>query len=134
MKLQHALSMQGIFVLVFLVIEYFLGMFTNLFISFPNNTYGGKAWVFAWRQIPLALHIIVGFSLLVGAIVLVVRAIRQKNKNWILASVIGFIAILSAALAGALFISLQRSIYSFIMAISFVVALFAYGWGVYKER
>lgn len=125
----HALGMIGI-----LIVQYLLGMTTNLFVQFPENAHEGQLWVFAWHQIPLSLHIIVGFALLFGTISLIISATKQKNRSWIIASTIAGIAIFSAIGAGATFIPTQTDAYSFVMAISFIISLLAYFWGLYKNK
>lgn len=124
----HAIGM-----VILLTIQYILGMYTNLFVSFPDRANEGELWEFAWHQMSLASHIIVGIALLLGAIVLLVRSLREHNTNWIISSTIAMIAILTAGGGGALFISKQSDGYSFLMAASFLVALLAYFWGMYKD-
>lgn len=134
MKKMNSLSKQGLYIIGLLVVQYLLGMYTNMFVAFPENKHEGQLWQFAWHQPSLVLHILVGFSLLFGAISLVVRSIKQKNKSWIYASSIGTIAILSGISVGALFIPTQIDIYSFLMAISFIIAFIALGWGIYASK
>lgn len=125
----HAIGM-----IIVLTIEYLLGMFTNLFVAFPQGEKQGQLWLFAWRQVPLALHIIVGFLLFLGTIVLLVRAILRKDKRWIYASSISTISVFAAIVGGSIFIPTQSAIYSFIMAVTFLIALFSYFWGLYSSR
>lgn len=130
----HPLQIQGLITIVFLVIQYLLGMFTNLFVIFPDNEKGGELWLFAWHQLPLALQIIIGISLLISSIVLIIRSIRHQNHNWLIASSVGSLAILAAILGGSTFIPTQTDAYSYLMAVSFIIAILAFGWGVYKDK
>lgn len=130
MKEKNSLKIHGVVMIIILVIQYLLGMATNLFVKFPEKVSVGQFWEFAWKQVPLALHILIGFALLIGSIVLVVRAFMKKDKRWIVASIIGAIAIFVAGFAGASFIPSQKDWYSYIMAISFIVALLSYFWGI----
>jgi hypothetical protein len=107
-------------------------MITNLFVQFPQNKSNGQLWEFAWSQIPLALHIIIGILLLICAIFIIIKSIQQKNRAFIIISSFGGIAILLAGMFGAIFITTQLSIYSFIMSLSFLIALISYGWGFYS--
>ncbi len=109
-------------------------MFTNLFVQFPEGEHKGQLWEFAWRQLPLALHIIVGLALLFGTIALIVRAVKLKNRLWTIASSIAALAILAAGIGGAAFIPSQTDAYSFMMAIGFMIALLAFGWGLYTSK
>src|SRR5581483_4658322 len=122
---KHARGIMGA-----LIVEYLLGMFSNLFIAFPEGAHEKQLWEFAWRQWPIALHIIIGILLLLGTITLFIRSIILKNRAWIIASAIGGISVLAAVGAGASFIPKQTDLYSFIMAVSFIVALLAYFWGI----
>src|SRR5258708_38187679 len=126
---QDVLRKQDIGMIAALCIQYLLGMTTNLFVKFPDTKNVGKLWEFSWKQIPLALHIILGFLLLIGSSAFIVRSIRSKDKKWIVISTIGFSAILIAGLSGATFIRNQTDIYSYIMAITFILAFLAYAWG-----
>jgi hypothetical protein len=122
----------NVFLILFLlVIQYLLGMLTNLFVQFPQNQNAGQLWEFAWKQISLASHIVVGISLLVVAVVLVIRAIVKKNKNWIIASTIGLVSIFVAGYAGASFVTNQSAVYSFAMSFGFIAALLSYISGAY---
>lgn len=132
-KLQ-SLNTQGIGMILGLFIQYLLGIATNLFVQFPQNGTDKTMWEFAWRQLPLALHIIIGILLFIGAIVLVIRCVKAKNHQWIIVSSVGMVAILFAGVSGAIFIPHQTAMYSFSMAVSFIVALLAYFWGLYKGR
>lgn len=132
-KEKRTLKMQGLGMIAVLLIQYVLGIFSNLFIQFPQGEKDGQLWEFAWRQLPLALHIIVGILLLIGSIVFIIRSILLKDTTWIIVSTISCIAILLAGVSGAIFIPSQSNIYSLSMAIFFIVALFSYFWGVYQS-
>lgn len=134
MPLKKTLKPFGILMLLLLTLQYLLGMIANLYIEFPEEKNRGKLWEFAWKQLPLAVHISIGYLLLLGAIVLIILSIRQKNKSWIIASSVGAIAILIAGATGAIFITAQKEIYSYIMAVSFIAAFVAYGWGLYATK
>lgn len=134
MKDINPLKVQGIFLIIFLIIQYTLGMITNLFVTFPTHKTNGQLYAFAWTQIPLALHIIVGIFLLLSALSLIFRSISQKDRSWIFASLIGGLAILSAGINGAIFVSTQMAIYSLLMAFSFIIAFISYGWGIYSSK
>ncbi len=125
----HAIGM-----IILLVIQYLLGMATSLFVVFPDTGHEGQLWAFAWKQIPLASHIIVGFLLLFGTIALLVRAIRLKIQSWILPATIGLIAVIGSIFFGSVFISSQKDMYSFIMATGFIIALLSYFWGLYATK
>ncbi len=75
----HAIPMIGL-----LVIQFALGMVTNLFVQFPDTNKPDQLWGFARSQIP--------------------------------------------------FVSSQVDAYSLIMALAFIVAFLAFGWGLYAAK
>src|SRR5438270_2365588 len=92
------LKRQGIGMTIALAIEYLLGMTANLFVAFPDSKNERTMWSFAFQNIPVALHIIIGILLVGGGIMLLIRSIQKKNKLWISVSSIGFVTLLIAGL------------------------------------
>ena len=131
---ERSLRIQGVFLSVALVIQYALGMYVNLFVSFPENANEGQLWEFAWSQTPLAAHIILAILILLGAIVALVRALLHKNRTWIIANSIGLVAVLAAGASGAIFIPSQTDLYSYSMSLAFLIAILAYAWGLFNSR
>lgn len=82
----------------------------------------------------MAIHIILGFGLLIFALVIVLAAIKKKIKAWILPAWCGLISILLAAASGALFVDQQKDIYSFFMSVFFITAVVSYVWGIVKTK
>ena len=130
----NPLKRQGIGIIIGLTVQYLLGMATNLFVQFPETANEQQLWEFAKKQLLLVAHIIIGFLLLIGGVVLLVRAVKHHDRNWIIAGSVGLIAIIAAILAGASFIPSQKDPFSYLMATSFMVALLAYGWGVVRSK
>jgi hypothetical protein len=130
----NRLRKQGIGMLVALTVEYLLGIAVNLYITFPNTKNQMLLWQFASKQVPLAMHMLVGILMVVGSLVLVILSLKLKDRSWVVCSVIGFIAIVLAALTGSQFIPTQENGYSFAMAACFIIAFLAYAVGVYKTK
>ena len=128
------LQKQGVGMMSMLTVQYLLGVTTTLFVKFPENEHGGRLWRFAWTQLPLVLHIIIGLLLLSGSLVLLIRTIYSKDKTWIIAASVAFGAIIVAVIGGVFFIPTQTDAYSFIMASSFIIALLAYFFGIYVSK
>ncbi|HEV3245378.1 MAG TPA: hypothetical protein VG102_03395 [Candidatus Paceibacterota bacterium] len=128
----RSLRINGVFLVAALVLEYLLGMYVNLFVSFPENAVDGQLWGFAWSQAPLAAHIILAILILLGAIVLLVRSILRKDKRWGIASSIGLAAVLLAGLSGAAFIPTQTDLYSYSMSLMFLLAVLSYSWAIFS--
>src|SRR5258708_130926 len=120
--------------IVLLTLQYLLGMATIIFVKFPENKEAGQLWGFAWSQLPLAAHIIVGLLLFFGSLALLVKAIKAHNRNWIVSSALGFTFILIAGLAGTTFISSQKDLYSFLMSLAFIASYLSYFWGIYTSK
>lgn len=130
------LKIQSYFILGFLVLQFLFGMFANLFVQFPNTRNEGVLWKFAGQQVSVAAHMFIALLLLIGGIVLLIRVIRKKDKQWIIAASVGLFALIIATFAGVQFIPTQQNVYSYIMAIAFLIAFVSYGWGLYlyKEK
>lgn len=128
------LRINGMFLLGALVVQYALGMYVNLYTSFPSSATEGQLWEFAWSEWPLASHIVLAILLLLGAIVLCVRAILSKDRKWTIGSSIGLLGILAAGLSGAIFIPSQMDAYSYSMSLAFLVAFAAYAWALFSTR
>ena len=120
--------------IIALILQYLLGIASNLFTQFPDTKDAGRLWLYAWSQTSLALHIILGLLLLFGSIILIIRALIKRDFIWIIASVVGFLAIIGSVIAGAIFITSQSNVYSFAMSVGFIVALLSYFLGVYKSK
>jgi hypothetical protein len=131
----RGLRIQSVFLLIALVVQYALGMYVNLFISFPDTTANeGQLWEFAWAQPALATHIVLAMLILLGAIVQCIRASRSHNGTWIWSSLIGLLAVLAAGASGASFIPSQTDLYSYSMSIAFLIALVAYAWALFSVQ
>jgi hypothetical protein len=128
------LRIHAFFLIGFLVGEYLLGMLTNLFVMLPEAQTGSQQWEFARTQPLVMAHIILGLLLLIGSIILYIRAIRAKSQTWKIASGIGLGSILLAIVAGSEFITSQQDYYSLVMSLLFIVAVAAYGWGIYITK
>ena len=117
-----------------LIVQFLLGMISNLFVAFPEEGGENQMWEFARTQLPVVLHILIGFGLLFGSISLLIHANKAKDVAWLLPARVGFAGILVAFLAGARFIPTQGDSYSLLMAIAFIVALVAYGAGLARSK
>jgi hypothetical protein len=130
----HLLRIHGMTLILGLIVQYILGMFTNLFVTFPDTTIEGKLWEYAWTQASEATHIILGLLLFIGTLVLLIRARIYKNRTWTIAASTGLAGILLAIFGGVRFIPTQNDPYSLMMSIAFIVALLALVWGFYFSK
>ena len=129
-KAQTGLRTHAIFTIGALVLQFVLGMITNLYVAFPDNTQPGELWDYARSQLPTLAHIVIGTLLLVSAVVFVIRAARESNRHWLASAVTGMIAIIVAFLGGVMFTTFQADAYSLVMALGFIAAFVAYVWGL----
>lgn len=120
--------------LIMLAAQYALGIYTNLFVQFPDTKNEEALWKFAWTQIPLAGHIILGFGLLTGSIVFLVAVLRQRARKLKPAAVAGIACILGAVVSGALFVDMQNDLYSLCMAVFFLGAFAAYAFAAFVGK
>jgi heme A synthase len=127
-------------ILALLVIEFYLGMFENLFVSIPSNALPpnsgvGAALIYSLLKggPVLALHVIAAFLLVLASFVLMILMFRQKLWNKVL-GILGFVFILVAAISGILFVLSNSSIslISYTMAGAFMAALALYAILIYR--
>lgn len=117
-----------------LILQYLVGVFVSLFVRFPDTKNEVALWEFARVQWSVMIHIIIAAGLVIGGIVFVIRALRRKEKVWIIASSFGLFGLLVASFGGARFVPTQQDSYSYIMSVGFLLALLSYGWGLYKGK
>ena len=133
-KSQNGHRIYAFVIIGLLVIQYALGMVTNMFVQFPDTSDVGQLWEFTRSQLPSGAHMWVGVLLVLSAIIFVIQSAIKKNRNWIVSSVVGLVAIMTAFYGGVMFVSSQVDAYSMVMALAFIVAFLAYGWGLYADR
>jgi hypothetical protein len=135
-KLFRAFRGHIVAILVLLVIEFVLGMYTALFVEFPDSLANGNAWAWSMSQSPAVLvHIIVGTLLLLAALVVLVLSFLLRSRAAILTGVLGFVTIAVAYLSGSTFLAdINQDMYSFSMALGFIAAAVVYGVGYYLLR
>ncbi|MFI5240108.1 MAG: hypothetical protein ACHQUB_00110 [Candidatus Saccharimonadia bacterium] len=133
MKQFSRLSKRAIGILIMLGVQYLLGMWANIYVTFPKTKVSGKLWEYAWHQIPIALHILLAFGLLISSLILLSQAYKNNSVTWKIPALVGFCAILFAGFGGAAFIDQQSPVYSYVMATAFLIALGSYLWGLIAD-
>lgn len=128
--------MAAIIMIVALLVQFLLGMYTNLFINLPRVTMQGPgALMLNMRRMmsvgfldPLfMIHMIVGMFLAVGAIAAVAVAVTVKHTPFLIITVIGLISVLVAGYGGlTFFMNGQHNSASYTMAIGWLSAITAY--------
>lgn len=132
---------------VLLLAQYLIGMLVNFWTSIPDNHPGANPseyfsgslqsvwWALGasgdWR---LASHTGLGVILGLLGILMIVLASMLRSRFWLTITIVGFIGVLAAGFNGASFLNYNEDFSSLIMAIAFIVALAAYGLGVYYSK
>ncbi len=124
--------------IILLFLQILLGMWVNLFASFPNPTSGVNPidLIFNEGPFPLTLHFFVGILLGVLSIALLAAAVVMKDRRFI---VLGSAALGSVLLAGESGIEFvlgwyQENIYSYMMTVGFVLLVAVYVWAGRQMR
>jgi hypothetical protein len=135
-KLNQTFRMSTFVMLLALVSEFILGMYTALFVHFPDTLVKGNAWEWAMAQSPVIVtHVVLGSIMAILSILIFIFGIALKNKAAIVASFIGLAMIWFAYLSGSVFlVNIEEDSYSFTMSIGFIAAMVAYGVGVSFAR
>ena len=108
--------------LVTLVVQFLLGMVTNLFVEIPHDHPGANpseyfSGVFqsvAWAilhgpSLWLTLHAVLGLALVAFGFRLLVPAIRSRHRPTIITAVVGAVAMLGAGFNGGSFLNTTRT-------------------------
>jgi hypothetical protein len=130
--------------LITLVLQFMLGMATNLFVQIPTNHPGanppeyfsGVAQSVTWAilhgpSIWLVLHAVLGLLIVLSAFGLLFRTFRTRNRLAITTSVIGALAVLGAGFNGGSYLNYHQDFSSMIMATFFAIAVTAYLVGLF---
>jgi len=122
--------------LILLVAEFVLGMYTALFVEFPDSLANGNAWAWSFSQSPVILfHVLLGTLLLVTSLIALGLGLASKNKAGVITAALGLVLVLVAYGSGSVFLSnVQNDNYSFWMALGFMGSLASYGVGYYQTR
>ncbi|HET9781036.1 MAG TPA: hypothetical protein VFR33_04585 [Candidatus Dormibacteraeota bacterium] len=130
--------------LIGLVVQFLLGMATNLFVQVPLDHPGanppeyfsGVAQSFVWAifrgpSIWLVLHAVWGLLLVVSGFRLMYQAIRSRHRATIVTAVVGAVAMLGAGFNGGSYLNYHQDFSSMIMASFFAIAVTAYAVGLF---
>ena len=126
--------------------QFVLGMVSNFYAKLPtrlpgehgnvDNRLGAAArWALVQGPVELQAHVALGLALGIGAITLTVVSIRRRAYPWLPLAPLGLLAVVGAGLGGAAFLAYaERDLYSLLMSIAFLAALFIYGDLLYLTR
>ncbi|HEY5354525.1 MAG TPA: hypothetical protein VIK57_18915 [Streptosporangiaceae bacterium] len=113
---------------VALLVQYAVGLWLNLYVTVPARDAGGGVLAAVGRTLAngpaaLAVHAGLGLVLLLGSIVLVVRAVLARAGFFVVTSAISLLAVLGAAGSGAAFVNHGSDGASLVMGLLTAVAL-----------
>jgi len=119
-------------VLAILVLEYGIGMYVNLYATLPRTDRGASiAAAVAHGPAAVSTHAVLGLLLGLGAIAVLVQAVRSRRPAVIAASALGLFAVAFAAVTGASFTSTGNQADSMAMAVMTGIALLCYAANLY---
>lgn len=126
-----------------LIVQFFLGMITNLYVTIPashpgagdRNFFGGAAHSVAWAVSSgpfwLTMHASLGLALAVASILFIVTAARSGDGLWLGLSIAGCLLLIGAGFNGASFLVFGHNFSSLIMSGLFALTLATYLAGIY---
>jgi len=111
-----------------LVLQFVLGMLSNLFVTIPD--------VEPWRVFhyfgPVVLHTLNALCLVVFAVNYAV-IVRKASRTMRIAGAVGGIAIVVAFASGVIFVNRgQNDVFSFTMSLGFITALVSYAFAAFS--
>jgi hypothetical protein len=119
--------------LVLLLIQYGLGMYTNIYVTVPSaDKGGGLGKAISNGPAALSIHAVLAILLILAAIGLIVQAVMARYWTVLAAAAVGLIAIIGAAFSGATFTNNGgQDSASMTMAVLAGVAMLCYGTVLY---
>jgi len=129
--------------LMFLIVQFLLGMAVNLFVTIPTNHpganppeyFGGVAqsvtWAILHGHVLLQIHAVLGLLLVLNALGLLLAAIRARARDLITVTSFGLFGVLAAGFNGGSFLNYNQDFSSMIMATFFAWAVVSYVVGIF---
>lgn len=121
-------------ILIILLCEFIFGIYTTLYVHFPEAASSKQLWRFSSTVPILNIHMILGLLITVGLIQFFVRSLIKKSKKWIIISTVSSVGVIASTIGGLQFIPTQSDLYSFIMSLGFAVALGSLVWGMFTSN
>src|ERR1700730_13431944 len=113
--------------LIMLVLQYGLGIFLNLYVAVPaSDAHAGVFAEIATAPLALTVHALLGLALIGAAILLVARAVGERDRLLAVLASAGLTAIGGAFGAGEIFVRNGQPTASMAMAVLTGVALLCY--------
>ena len=134
--------------LVLLLTQFLVGMVVNLYVQLPPvhpgtagaspfaenlpQTAQGLGWALAHGELAVRVHVALGLLLGLAALALLGLALASRRRAWVVASLVGFLAIVGAGVNGVAFLNAGGHAFnSLAMSVNFLLASVAYAVGFY---
>jgi hypothetical protein len=129
--------------LIFLIVQFLLGMAVNLFVTISTNHPGSNApeyfggvvqsvtWAILHGHVLLQVHAVLGLLLVLNALGLLIAAIRTRARDLIWVTSLGLFGVLAAGFNGGSFLNYNQDLSSMIMATFFAWAVVSYAVGLF---
>jgi len=131
MEQKYSYAYTGIIVmLILLALQFLLGMYINLYVSFPplNEMH----FHFPANYITVMIHMLLGFLILIVSFILLLLAVRMNDIKIIISGTLGFVFVVVAGLSGFIFLFNEYNIYSFLMSFSFIIVVISEFYYLYR--
>jgi len=141
--MREQLRNQFLGTLIFLIIQFLLGMAVNLFVTIPTNHpvadapeyFGGVVqsvtWAILHGHVLLIIHASLGLLLVLNALGLLIAAIGTRSRDLITVTSFGLFGVLAAGFNGGSFLNYNQDFSSMLMATFFAVAVVSYSVGLF---
>jgi hypothetical protein len=138
-----ALVSASLSALLALIVQFLLGMATNLFVKIPANHPGANppeyfsgvvrsvTWAVLQGPLLLQLHAAFGLVLVAGSVYLLVQGIATRHGGLITTTVFGWVGTVGAGFNRGSFLNYHEDFSSMLMATGFAVATIAYVFTLY---
>ena len=122
--------------IVLLFIQFILGIFINLYVSFPslNSISQVGPEVFPSNYITVMLHMMLGFLILIVSLIMILVSFRIGSAKLVFSSVVSSAFVVVAGVSGLLFLFNEYNRYSFLMAISFIIIVISEFYYLYSLK
>jgi hypothetical protein len=103
-------------------------------ITIPAGKSSASNWKFVAVHPTILLHVIVAVAVLAASAVMVIMALRNRNRSWIVLSVVGLAFVVLAFASGEDYVATLRKGALSAMSLGWVGAIVTYGLGWYLGR
>ena len=142
-QMRQQMRNQFLGTLIFLIVQFLLGMSVNLFVTIPTNHpganppeyFGGVVqsviWAILHGHVLLQVHAVLGLLLVLNALGLLIAAIKTRAGDLIWVASLGLFGVLAAGFNGGSFLNYNQDFSSMVMATFFAWAVIAYAVGIF---